>query len=108
MLHSDLNFSLVLCPDTLYLADTDPGQPCSFRNATSTAFKSDDPFMHFGIRFTPSVSTGALGQVDALALSLSPVLEVVTRYLQGHTQQHVLYALQHHLGDTTGRLGQFR
>ncbi|EGH26629.1 hypothetical protein PSYMO_36288, partial [Pseudomonas amygdali pv. mori str. 301020] len=45
-----------------------------------TAFKSDDPFMHFGVRFTPSVSTGALGQVYALALSLSPVLEVVTRY----------------------------
>ncbi|RMQ34989.1 hypothetical protein ALQ05_200323 [Pseudomonas amygdali pv. mori] len=37
--------------------------------------------MHFGVRFTPSVSTGALGQVYALALSLSPVLEVVTRYL---------------------------
>ncbi|SOS30517.1 hypothetical protein PL963_P600014 (plasmid) [Pseudomonas cerasi] len=37
--------------------------------------------MHFGIRLTSKVSTCILGQVDALPLSLSAVLEVVTRYL---------------------------
>lgn len=65
--------------------------------------------MHIGVGLPAGVGAARLGDLDSLRLPVAPGFVVVTRSLQGDSQQHVLYAAQHDLrnaGSVRRQLGQ--
>ncbi|WP_438270268.1 hypothetical protein [Rhizobium mongolense] len=51
------------------------------------------------VRLSASVFAVDPGSIDALALALTPILEIVTSDLQGEFQQHLLHRLEDDLRD---------
>ncbi|WP_461513268.1 hypothetical protein [Rhizobium mongolense] len=51
------------------------------------------------VRLSASLFAVDPGSIDALALALTPILEIVTSDLQGEFQQHLLHRLEDDLRD---------